>query len=306
MKQQPMSTYAFLKAIPTPDAARTYIEDRRWPKGPTCPACAEKERIGVRDNGFYRCNACLLDFTVRTGTVFERSHVPLDKWLHAMFLLMTARKGISSVQLGKEIGVSQQTAWFLLHRIREGCGREMSALQGTVEIDETFIGGKEKNKRKSDRVYGKGATEGKSAVLGMRERNGRAKAVLIPSVDARVLRDAIVANVQPGATIHTDEHAGYYRLPQQGYGHEAVNHSKDEYVRGDVTTNGVESVWAVLKRGLHGVYHHASRKHLARYVNEFTFRLNEGNVRRPRMDRLADLVCACFGKRLTYERLIAE
>lgn len=141
-----ISTFQLFKLFPDAESARTYLESRRWPGGPRCPVCGLLDRITVRKAGFYRCNQCKEDFTVRTGTIFERSHVPLHKWLYAMYLLVTARKGISSLQLSKEIGITQKSAWFVLQRIREACGSELKTLAGIVEVDETYVGGKEANK----------------------------------------------------------------------------------------------------------------------------------------------------------------
>lgn len=146
MAKTTISTFQLFKLFPDQDTARLYLESRLWPNGVTCPVCRKGERITTRKGGYYRCNACSEDFTVRTGTIFERSHVPLHKWLYAMYLLVTARKGISSLQLAKEIGVTQKTAWFLLHRLREACGKDLRKLRGIVEIDETYVGGLEGNK----------------------------------------------------------------------------------------------------------------------------------------------------------------
>jgi transposase-like protein len=202
MSRSTISTFQLFELFPDQQAARKYLEVRLWPSGATCPECKKGERITNRKGDFYRCNACKLDFTIRTGTIFERSHVPLHKWLYAIYLLVTARKGISSMQLAKEIGITQKSAWFVLHRLREACGGNSSAGE-----------------------------------------------------------------------------------------------------RAQVSTDNTESFYAVLRRGLYGVYHNASAKHMPRYVNEFTFRLNDGNVKRHTLERLDSFVDAVVGKRITYKDL---
>jgi len=303
-----ISTLQLFALIPDAEAARLYLQARLWPEGVTCPSCILRDRITTRKGGFYRCNRCDLDFTVRTGTIFERSHVPLQKWVYAMYLVVTSRKGISSLQMAKEIGVTQKTAWFMLQRLREACSDDRSRgnrLSGLVEVDECFIGGKEANKHAHKKLNAGRGSVGKVAVVGMRERGGKTRAMVVPGTDRSNLHRAIFDNVKPGSMLHTDEHGGYEGLDGLWFKHSRVNHGAGEYANGTVHTNSIESVWALLKRAIYGTWHQVSAKHLGRYVDEVAFRLNAGNVANHTLDRLDSFITAVDGKRLTYARLTA-
>jgi transposase-like protein len=307
MSRSTISAYELNRRFPTPDSARQYMELKRWNGKPSCPSCSSKEPIYKRHvAGYYRCPGCNLDFTVRTGTIMERSHIPLDKWLYTMYLLTTSRKGISSLQLAKEIGITQKTAWFLLQRIREACGKsdgdnQKGFLAGIVEADECYFGGKEANRHESKKLrMGPGVTS-KIAVFGMRERGGDVRAMVVGSTGVVVLQAELNKAIASGSVLCTDEH-GAYRGVKQFY-HAVVNHSAKEFVNGMAHTNSIESVWAVLKRGFYGTYHSFSGKHLQRYVDEFSFRLNEGNVKHHTMTRIDSLLTKTVGKRITYKRL---
>lgn len=307
MSRSTISTFQLFEAFPDEETACQYLEDRLWPDGTRCPECKRGERITERKGGFYRCNACKLDFTIRTNTIFGRSHIPLHKWLYAMYLLVTARKGISSMQLAKEIGVTQKSAWFMLCRLREACAApdSIDKLKGIVEIDEVFIGGKEANKHEWKKRHAGRGPVGKTPVLGLRERGGRTIAKPLERRTIEEIHGEIHKSVEVGTQLYTDDHTSYENLDGLFFRHESVNHSVGEYARGPATVNGIESVWAVLRRGLHGVYHHCSRKHLKRYVDEFTFRLNEGDVKRHTLERLDSFIDAIVGKRITYRQVTA-
>jgi transposase-like protein len=213
MSRSTISTFQLFQKFPDEPTAIAYLEKQLWPNGPVCPSCNKTERITKRKDGFYACKACLTRFTVRTGTIFERSHVPLHKWLYAMYLLVTSRKGISSLQLGKEIGIRQASAWFLLQRLREACGHDKTMLKGIVEIDEVYLGGKEINKHMKNRIshQGTGSTN-KMAVIGMRERGGRTRALPLLGFGSDSIEKTVLQNVEAGSTVHTDELLAYRRL----------------------------------------------------------------------------------------------
>lgn len=265
----------------TPEKAREYLETLHWPSGPVCPFCGGKDRIGsltpstktkVRP-GLKKCYVCRKQFTVTVGTVFEDSHVPLNKWLIAVYLLCSSKKGMSAHQLHRMLGVTYKTAWFMMHRLRFAVRQpaftaKLGGAGKTVEADETWIGGRKRGVGK-----GKGWMN-KTTVFSVLERGGDVRSMPMGSVTASGLRDALRTHVDPATRLVTDSNNAYTYPGREFSSHEKVEHGREEYVRGDVYTNTVESYFSLLKRGVHGTFHHISRQHLDKYLAEFDFRYN--------------------------------
>jgi transposase-like protein len=283
--------------------ARAFLEAQRWPNGPFCPYCGTfdgikkapmKDKKGKRVKGYYHCNACRKRFTVRVGTLYERSHIPLHKWLFATHLMCASKKGISAHQLHRMLGVTYKSAWFMAHRIREGMRDDGTTPMGgdgkTVEADTTYVGGKEKNKKLGKRNPKAIGGVGKQIVHTLVERGGRARSHHIANVSGDTLRPLLAG--------------GYYRLGKEFARHEMVDHGKDEYVRGDAHSNTAEGFFSILKRGITGIYQHVSEAHLHRYLAEFDFRYsNRSSLGISDMQRALNALKGIEGKRLTYRRI---
>ena len=297
------SIYELLKQYPDEDSAVGFFEQHRWGDTPYCPHCGSfsTSRVPTGKPMAHRCKDCRKHFSVRTGTVLADSKIPLHQWLVAIYLLHTARKGISSLQMARELGITQKAAWFLEHRIRDAMAHRGGLFSGEVEVDETYIGGKESNKHESKKLKAGRGTVGKQPLLGILERDGGIRTFPITIPDKSHLQTAIVENVKRGAILYTDSHPGYVGLP--GYQHESVTHSTGEYVKGLAHTNGIESHWALFKRGYVGTYHYMSVKYLHRYADEFAYRGSEGTDNTP--PTLGKTVNGMVERRLTYERLTA-
>lgn len=283
------------------DAEKWFI-NKRWPDDIRCPDC-DSSRISERKNRKpmpFRCRACSKDFSVRTGTVMQSTKLGLSKWAIAMFLMSTNLKGVSSMKLHRDLGITQKSAWHLAHRIRESWTDIKETFGGTVEVDETYVGGLEKNKHESKKLRaGRGAV-GKTQVVGVKERESNQVSLeVVKRTDKATLQSIIHRQTEPGAVVYTDEARAYVGMNRH---HEVVRHSAKEYVRGMVHTNGLESMWAMLQRGFVGVYHQMSRKHLFRYAAEFEGRHNHRPL--DTEDHMAAMVQGAVGKRLRYEDLI--
>jgi transposase-like protein len=299
------------------NAARAHFEAIRWPNGPHCPLCGQFDRVAELGGksmgpGWYHCKDCRRKFTATMGTIYERSHIPLTKWLLATHLLCSSKKGMSTHQLHRMLDLPYKTAWFMTMRIREGmreptatANEPMGGANKVVEVDEMYIGGKESNKHASKRLNaGRGAV-GKEPVVALVEREGKVRSRHVPSVNAKTLRPILAEQIDKRTHIMTDEAAVYPAVTEGFAGHSTVNHGIEEYVRGGgfIHTNTIEGYFSIFKRGIMGTYHHVSPEHLKRYLCEFDFRYNERSALGVEdAERAAKAVAGVVGKRLTYDQ----
>ena len=291
------------------EKAREWLEATLWPQGPVCPHCGVVSQATLMTGkthrpGLYQCNACREPFSVTVGTLYERSHIPLNKWLMATHLLMASKKGMSTRQISRMLGVSVKSAWFMMHRVREslraGGLAPMGGKSGPVEIDETYLGQDEDNPPKGKHRRG----VNKMKVLALVDRvSGEARSMVVDDMKAKTLLPIIRENIAKETAVMTDGATYYSRLGRHFLAHESVDHMNDEYVRGDVHTNTVEGYFSIFKRGMKGVYQHCAKKHLHRYLSEFDFRYSN-RIARGVNDgqRTTKALRGIIGKRLTYRR----
>ena len=301
-----ISVIELAERFPDEDSAREWFEGIIWPIGRVCPRCGGTNTYkGTHKTMPYRCRPCNKTFSVRTSTVLESSRLPLKKWAWAIYLEITSLKGVSSMKLHRDIRVAQKNAWHMLHRIRETFTPVLAEMfDSEVEVDETFVGGKEGNKHSHKKLHAGRGGVGKAVVVGAKDREtGKIRAEVVEKTDSATLQGFVMDHVLFGTPLFTDEHKAYTGL-EYVYDHGTVKHSVGEYVDEQIHVNGMESFWATLKRSINGTYHQMSKKHLQRYVNQFCAKHNLRDM--DTMHQMEHVVAGMVGKRLLYKDLTAK
>ena len=289
-----------------PQRCLDLLSAMRWPHGPVCPRCNSQRHGFLKSRAVWQCKDCRKQFTAKLGTIFEDSPIPLDKWFCALWMLTSAKNGISSYEIARNLGVTQKTAWFMMHRIRLALqkGSIDRKLMGEVEVDETYIGGNARNMHADKRLKTL-RTEGrfrKAVVVGMLERKGEVRTAVIAAATGKLLKDQVNAHVVPGSTLYSDEWRAYQQIGRD-YAHQVINHA-ETYVRGNVYTNSIENFWSLLKRGIKGTYVSVEPFHLFRYLDEQSFRFNTRKDND--QGRFMAALSSINGKRITYEQLLGR
>ena len=302
----PSTLQEAIRYFADPQRCIDLLSAMRWPHGPVCPRCRSHEHGFLKSRALFQCKSCRKQYSVKAGTIFEDSPIKLDKWFCALWMIVNAKNGVSSYEIHRALGVTQKTAWFMMHRIRLALQRGSfdRKLMGDVEVDETYIGGKARNmhKKEQKKVLAKEGSFRKAVVIGMLERKGEVRAEVINRASAKLIHEQIKHNVVPGSHLYTDEANAYIAMGKE-YAHDVICHS-ETYVRGNVHTNSIENFWSLLKRGLKGTYISVEPFHLFRYLDEQCFRFNtrKGNDQ----ERFLNAVSSLQDRRVTYQQLTGQ
>jgi transposase-like protein len=304
-RKSPTTLIEAVRFFQDPDVCVDFVSAMRWPSGPECPSCGGKEHSYLKTRRLWKCKNCKRQFSVKVGTIFEDSPIPLDKWLASIWMIANAKNGISSHELGRAIGLTQKSAWFVLHRIRLAMqSGNFDRVSGEVEVDETFIGGKAKymhGKVRRRKITGTGGSD-KTAVMGVLKRDGEVRAMVVPDTKKRTLQGRVREHVEPGSKVYSDAAYAYTGLAAD-YDHKTVDHAV-AYVNGLVHTNGLENFWSLLKRSLKGTYVSVEAFHLDRYVDEQVFRFNKRKLND--LTRFLLVLQTVSDRRLTYAALTGK